>query len=137
MSGTATERVLSDFEGRWTFERVVEHAGGDRAKVTGTATFTRVGTVLVQDEVGQMSINGARPFSATRRYLWREGLEMRFEDGRFFHIVPASGGTAEHWCDPDHYAVRYDFSLWPNWTAVWTVRGPHKNYRMVTRYFRA
>ena len=137
MSPTATGRTLSDFEGVWMFDRVVEHASGDRATVTGRATFTCDGAGLVQEEVGRMSLNGAPPLCATRRYLWRAGLQVCFEDGRDFHTVPAEGGTAEHWCDPDHYTVQYEFGSWPDWTATWTVQGPNKDYRMVTRYTRA
>ncbi len=133
---TRPSRMLADFLGAWRFERSVAHAGGDTARVTGRATFTADAQGLVMDEVGQMSLNGAPPITATRRYLWRAGLHVLFEDGRPFHTVPPSGGTAQHWCDPDSYTVSYDFADWPDWTAAWQVSGPRKDYRMVTRYTR-
>lgn len=136
-AATGAPRTLSDFEGAWLFDRTIRHAGGDRAVVTGRATFTRDAEGLVQEEVGQMSLNGAPPLTATRRYLWRPGLEVTFEDGRAFHAVPAMGGQAEHWCAPDAYLVTYDFSAWPDWTATWQATGPRKDYLMVTRYVRA
>jgi hypothetical protein len=127
-------RTLSDFLGRWAFERAIEHADGSRATVTGRATFTPDGDGLLQEEIGQMSLGGAPPLTTTRRYLWRGGLAVRFDDGRAFHTVPPDGGRAEHWCEPDRYIVSYDFSRWPKWTTTWTVRGPRKDYRMVTHY---
>ena len=49
-----------------------------------------------------------------------------------------AGGAGDsgdrHWCDPDSYAVRYDFSRWPEWSARWRVEGPHKAYIMYSRY---
>ncbi len=139
MGPTATlpRRTLADFEGVWRFERTILHSGGDRAVVMGHASFVPVHEGLLQEEVGKMSLNGGPPLTATRRYLWRAGLAVCFDDGQPFHAVPPQGGTAEHWCDPDHYTVIYDFASWPDWTATWQVRGPRKDYTMVTRYTRA
>ena len=73
---------------------------------------------------------------AERRYLWREDLTVWFEDGRFFHQVPAEGGETGHWCDPDQYDVTYHFNDWPDFQVVWRVKGPAKDYRMVSHYTR-
>jgi hypothetical protein len=59
-----------------------------------------------------------------------------FADGRPFHAFDpgAARPEAAHDCPPDLYRVRYDFSDWPDWQAAWEVRGPRKDYRMVSRY---
>jgi hypothetical protein len=81
--------------------------------------------------------------TAERCYVWREGedgsVEVRFEDGRFFHSFAPNepAPTARHDCPPDHYEVRYDFYAWPHWRACWRVRGPRKDYEMVSWFRRA
>jgi len=129
-----TARTLQDFAGTWTFERSVRHANGDRARAHGSAVLSPAGKMLIYVETGQMSLNDSAPMTTTRRYIWREGLEVQFEDGRAFHTIPAMGGTAEHWCDPDQYSVHYNFAKWPEWSAIWSVKGPRKAYAMTTQY---
>lgn len=128
--------ALDLFEGAWVFDRVVTHASGDRATVTGRAVFSPCEDGLRYDETGEMSLNGGPALTATRRYVWTAGGEVLFEDGRPFHALPAPGQEAEHWCDPDLYRVRYDFADWPRWSAEWQVSGPRKDYRMRTTYAR-
>ena len=127
-------RRLEYFEGAWAFERRITHADGQEALVSGRAVWTRDGDGLVCEETGEMRIAGAAPMQVARRYRWAEGLRVHFEDGRFFHAVPPEGGEASHWCDPDQYDGSYDFSRWPAFSVTWAVRGPRKDYRMVTTY---
>ena len=129
-------RRLEDFEGAWAFTRRVSHAGGQEAAVTGRAVWSRAGTGLALVETGEMHLPGAAPMQVERRYRWGADLAVFFEDGRFFHQIPPKGGGASHWCDPDRYDGSYDFSRWPDFTVTWCVRGPRKDYRMVTRYTR-
>jgi hypothetical protein len=128
-------RVLEDFLGRWDITREISHGDGTRAKFTGTALWQPTAEGARQVERGTLVANG-QSFSAERQYLWR-GLDVYFEDGRFFHSVPPEGGHAAHWCDPDQYDVHYDFAHWPNWTARWQVSGPRKDYTMVSRFSRS
>ncbi len=130
-----TERVLADFEGAWKIERVITPEVGASARFSGSATWTAQSDDLAYAEVGTLYIDGAAPMQAERRYLWTPGLHVYFDDGRFFHTVPAAGGEASHWCDPDSYHVSYDFSDWPDFRATWTVEGPRKSYVM-TNHFR-
>ena len=125
---------LKDFQGRWRFERQIDHADGDPATVTGRAVFTPVDEGLRYDETGELRLNDGPPMTATRSYLWHEGGVVLFEDGRDFHIIPDTHATATHLCGDDTYVVRYDFSAWPNWTSQWTVTGPKKSYVMITTY---
>lgn len=129
-------RRLQDFEGRWNFRREIMQADGTSAGVAGEAVWLPRGACLLQQERGEMRLQGHAPLQAERRYLWEEGLVVRFEDGRYFHRVPPAGGETAHWCDPDQYDGSYDFSGWPAFTVVWRVHGPRKDYRMVTLYRR-
>ncbi|MCE8419963.1 DUF6314 family protein [Rhodovulum sulfidophilum] len=135
---------LEDFEGSWRLERRIDdRLTGQVLRLTGRAVFTPdgddPGAGLVYDETGRLEIPGQAPAVATRRYLWRarqaEGLEVFFEDGRFFHLIaPGARPEARHDCTPDLYRVRYDFSAWPCWSSFWEVRGPRKNYAMESGY---
>ncbi|MEC3861670.1 DUF6314 family protein [Mesobacterium sp. TK19101] len=126
---------LADFEGRWRLERVIEDRLGGPARFSGEAAFVPDGIGLVYEERGWLDAPAGR-FQAERRYLWREdgqGIVVCFDDGRFFHRI---GAEAAHWCEADDYRVRYDFSGWPVWRAVWRVTGPRKDYLMDSVYRR-
>ncbi|MBV2361252.1 trigger factor [Thalassococcus sp. CAU 1522] len=127
---------LSDFLGTWTLSRDLDHADGTRARFDGRAVWTAQEDGALYVETGTLTLAMGGAFAAERRYLWDADLGVWFDDGRFFHTVPRGGGTARHWCDPDQYDVAYDFATWPDWTAVWTVKGPRKDYRSTTRYRR-
>ncbi|MGK7754529.1 MULTISPECIES: DUF6314 family protein [unclassified Roseovarius] len=128
---------LAEFEGKWRLERDVVHAGAPPARFEGTASFMPDDGGLSYRETGVLTVAGQAPMRAERGYLWRVGvgggIDVLFEDARFFHSITDSA-EARHWCDPDMYHVAYDFTLWPEWTATWAVRGPRKAYRMVSRY---
>jgi len=92
----------------------------------------------MQVESGTLEVNQQR-FEARQSYIWtviNDRLDVLFADQRPFHSVPmgVAKPKAEHFCTPDMYNVRYDFSAWPNWTSSWTVRGPRKNYVMTSSY---
>ena len=133
---------LSAFEGVWRLDRRIAHSGGQGdARLSGVARFLRSGQTLIQEETGILSIDGiAGPgMQAERRYLWRAEagrIEISFEDGRPFHSFPlgVADPEAKHLCSPDRYAVQYDFSLWPEWTSVWRVTGPRKDYVMTSHF---
>ncbi|WP_301182904.1 DUF6314 family protein [Roseovarius sp. PS-C2] len=129
-------RVLADFEGRWRMARRIGQANGPDARLEGEACWSPVAEGLLCEERGVLSVEGQLPLAAHRRYLWRSDLSVWFDDGRYFHQVPGQGGPCGHWCDPDQYDGVYDFSRWPVWRCTWQVRGPRKDYRMVTEYRR-
>ncbi|MHA6262219.1 DUF6314 family protein [Arenibacterium sp. CAU 1754] len=129
-------RSLSDFAGAWRVDRVIHHAKGPDATFAGQADWTPCTQGLRYRETGQLIIAGHAPFLAEREYLWLPDLSVLFDDGRFFHRVPAAGGEAHHWCDPDDYVVSYDFGGWPGFTTRWQVRGPRKDYVMTATYAR-
>ena len=132
-----TDHVLADFAGNWTVARTIVPDEGAHAQFDGTAVWQPQDADLLYTETGTLRIAGAAPMQAERRYVWTADLHVFFDDGRFFHSVPPSGGATEHWCDPDHYKVVYDFSEWPAFQTRWRVDGPRKAYEMVTRYRRS
>ena len=131
-----TERVLADFEGAWAITREIAPQTGAPAQFQGQAVWARDGDGMAYRETGTLSMPGAAPMLAERRYRWCADLSVYFEDGRFFHTVPPAGGQTRHWCDPDSYVADYDFGPWPAFVVTWTVQGPRKSYVMTSRFTR-
>ncbi|MGC9417532.1 MAG: DUF6314 family protein [Rhodovulum sp.] len=130
---------LEHFRGHWGLSRVIEDARtGGTARLEGRAVFAPEGEGLRYTEEGVLRIEGHAPLTATRAYLWRPatgGIELFFEDGRFFHAIgPGVHPQALHDCPPDRYEVAYDFAAWPRWSSRWRVTGPRKDYVMTSRY---
>jgi Family of unknown function (DUF6314) len=131
---------IEAFRGHWTLTRAIEDVRGGRAgHFEGEATFAPGVGGLAYSERGTMTLDGIGAFAAERRYLWVDGgaaIEVRFEDGRFFHrfLADEPRPAAVHDCGADQYRVRYDFARWPRWRAEWRVRGPAKDYGIVSEY---
>ncbi len=132
--------LLAALEGRWHLSREIDdrHAGTG-SRFEGTAAFERAPGGLVYTETGELRLAGQPPLRAERSYLWQacDGrVVIRFGDGRPFHDFDprAAAPAARHECPPDLYRVVYDFARWPGWRVVWEVRGPRKDYAMVSRY---
>ncbi len=129
-------RVLAEFEGVWRIAREIVPDRGPPAHFEGQGVWAPAAGGLDYAERGMLNMAGAAPMVAERRYFWGNDLSVYFDDGRFFHKVPAAGGEAAHWCDPDQYHVRYDFGAWPRFDVIWRVVGPRKSYRMTSRFSR-
>lgn len=130
-------RQLADFEGSWSLYRRITPQHGPGAIFEGTAVWSPVKDGLDYVEQGIMQLEGQPAMQAERRYLWSDDLSVFFEDGRFFHAVPAQGGETDHWCDPDMYKGSYDFTQWPQFEVKWRVTGPRKDYLSQTLYTRS
>ncbi len=126
---------LADFLGEWALSRQIVQAGGSEGHFQGRAVWRPEGPGALYCEEGELRLPQGT-FRAERRYRWDVELNVFFEDGRYFHAVPAAGGQTGHWCDPDQYDVCYDFQDWPEWTCKWQVSGPRKDYSMLSRYQR-
>jgi len=139
LSGLPSLAVL---EGRWMLTRDIVHSDGSKDAFEGEATFHRSGPRLIQYENGWLtSDRSAAPMKATRRYVWSASgnrVDVAFEDMRPFHSLPLGSATpgTTYLCPPDRYEVSYDFREFPNWSTVWVVEGPRKNYRMTSRFRR-
>ena len=131
-----TDRVLADFAGDWMIERTISPKSGPVARFDGMARWAPSAQGLDYTEQGTLHVEGAAPMQAERAYIWRPDLSVYFDDGRFFHKVPTQGGRTQHFCDPDTYSGAYDFSDWPQFTVSWDVRGPRKDYRMISLFRR-
>lgn len=129
-----TERRLADFLGRWVIAREIIPAEGPGASFSGHGEWRPFSGGAEYIETGVLHLQGAAPMTAERRYIWGADLSVRFEDGRPFHDVPPGGGQASHFCDPDTYVVQYDFADWPAFVVRYDVKGPRKDYVMISRY---
>ena len=129
---------LSDFEGGWRLARRIEDArAGLAGRLEGQAVFRPGDGGLILTETGVLRYGTGPPMQAERRYLWRAeagGIAVFFDDGRPFHRFSPAAPEARHDCAPDLYHVRYDFSDWPRWRAVWHVTGPRKEYVITSDY---
>lgn len=126
---------LKAFLGEWRLSREIVQGDGMRGGFEGVASWELEGEGALYVERGTLDF-GAGRFAAERRYRWGADLAVYFEDGRLFHHVPEAGGEVHHWCAPDRYDGVYDFTGWPEWQVRWNVRGPRKDYSMVSRYCR-
>ena len=143
---------LGAFAGGWHIARRIEDARGPDGSFAGQALFTPDAAGLTYTETGILRL-GDTAFQADRRYLWRPDpppeavpdtaapaparIAVLFADGRPFHSFDLGPtASAHHGCDPDSYAVTYDFTDWPCWTSRWQVTGPRKDYVMTTQYRR-
>jgi len=134
---------LQDFKGRWHLSRRInDSTAGGTGLFEGIATLRPDGQGMIYEEAGELRLEGVSGMKATRRYLWREGesglVEVFFDDGRDFHRFDPEGGVVSAWhdCPPDLYEVSYNFTRWPEWQATWRVKGPRKDYTMITDYRR-
>ena len=137
--------ILHSLIGAWTIERRVD----DAATLTGSATFERsAANEAVYHEQGTLRLSTGYEASAERRYIYRQspnGLAVFFDERppRLFHAVAlvrgAGGcleGAAEHACGDDLYLTDYKFDSGADFRICHRVRGPRKDYTMVTVYRR-
>lgn len=131
------------FAGRWALKRDIFNVDAEwLGHLDGHATFRPVDTGLHYLEEGTLEFAGLSATRATRAYRWHfpgaGQIDVRFDDDRPFHTFTYCDGRAHarHFCDPDDYAVTYDFSRWPTWRSEWRVEGPRKDYRMVSIFTR-
>lgn len=133
--------VFSALAGTWELSRTI-----GEWKFRGSAVFSARGPdELRYEENGTLTKPGNADIPASRRYIYRyeAGRIVIYFDGRpvrIFEILDlkrAPDGTwearAEHACDPDHYASRYAFGIGTLLIAH-VVRGPRKDYEMVSNY---
>lgn len=140
--------LLAGLVGRWTFDRVIAAEG---ASMIGEASFTPEpdGRVLYQER-GVLTLRDGRTGDAHRRYRFgREGdaVVIDFADGfdagrRFVSLrfAPDASGwltaRALHPCGPDMYDVLYRLDPPDAYETDVVLKGPRKDYRIVTRFRR-
>jgi hypothetical protein len=140
--GTPAE-VLSRLSGTWHFERSIEGHGS----MKGVATFTpaRSGELAYREE-GDLQLESGGEVRAQREYFYRQrgdGFAVFFKETppRLFHEVHLGGvagvlkGSVDHMCGQDHYLSTYEFQPGARFVIRHVVRGPRKDYTIVTSYF--
>lgn len=156
-TGSATEpglpgrdpvRQLAWFAGCWQFDRQITE-GSAVHQVTGTAEFTDTaakiaGSLYSLDflESGELRLAESEEAMPVERRLTHhaaaDGIDVRFADGGHYLTLDLSGGdsTANHPCKADDYLITVTIDDQDNWTELWQVTGPTKDYSAVTRYRR-
>jgi len=133
---------IADFEGRWRIARRIEDQWMSTTGLfEGVARFTADGQGLSYREVGELRLPQEAPMAASRNFLWREdgdGIAVFYADGAPFHRIAGDAPVVQAWhaCGQDDYEVSYNFTRWPDWRAIWRVRGPRKDYVSITDYTR-
>ena len=129
--------------GSWRiFRRIDDRLCGTTGRLSGAATFVSAPVGLLYEERGRLAL-GAYRGEADRSYTfvltgpWT--AEVRFADGRLFHLLDLSNGFAavSHDCVPDRYDGLYRVDTPDRWTQAWCINGPRKQARLVTVYSRA
>lgn len=135
--------LAAHFAGEWRLDREILTAAGEPVgEVTGTATFTEEGGVLVYREVGEMRLGAyTGPVTRTLHYRLAEPgrADVHFDHGGFFHELDLRAGCWEtdHPCRADLYHGSYRVLDARRWRQEWAVRGPAKDHLIVTRFSRA
>jgi len=137
----SAKEVFSALAGTWDLSRTI-----GEWKFHGSAVFCAQGeNELRYDESGILSKPGTADIAAFRRYIYRYEMDrvvIYFDERpeRVFEVLDlkrASSGNwearAEHLCPPDHYVSHYSFGR-ETMLITHAVRGPRKDYEMVTNY---
>jgi hypothetical protein len=133
--------VFSALAGTWELSRTV-----GEWNFRGRAVFrAQAPNELRYEENGILAKPDNADIQASRRYIYRceaDRIVVYFDERptRIFEILDpkrAPNGTweaeGEHACPPDHYVSRYAFGI-GRLLIAHVVRGPRKNYEMVSNY---
>jgi hypothetical protein len=129
--------------GRWELDRlVVDRAAAMSGGLQGHASFTSVPGGLLYKERGTLTLGQHRgPAEQTYLFEFPESdaqATVHFRDGHLFHSLDLRDGQdrARHECDPDFYEGLFIAISPTAWQSEWKVRGPRKDYDLVTTYTR-
>ena len=135
--------ALAFLAGTWRIERrITDHALGVGGSFTGLARWVPSAGELAYAEQGELSFNGHRgPASRSLIYRGRPDgtADVLFADGRYFyHLDPAPGRwQARHDCGRDVYELSARRLGAGSFEERWRVRGPGKDYEIMTTLVRA
>lgn len=141
------QNLLGYLRGPWLFERkVFDSARDQEVTASGTANFIdelmNGQPGLRYREDGELDIDGVK-VQTEREYIYgflADGgvAEVRFADGRFFHVLDLSKGMVrvEHQCGDDHYQGLFRVLTDDAWLSVWRVDGPRKSQVITTHFIR-
>jgi hypothetical protein len=164
-AGPVVPDALGFLHCRWRLDRrLVDHATACSGTFSGTAQFAPLAAamittvssrdvprngsdhggaaVLSYHEQGELRFRGHRG-SASRSLIYRgrpDGTaDVFFADGREFYLLDPRSGRwrGEHQCGADHYAVAGQVLGSGSFEERWRVRGPDKDYEIMTTLVRA
>jgi hypothetical protein len=139
--------LLGYLRGAWAFERkVFDSLRDETATATGQARFNdelmNGEPGLRYREEGELDL-GDITLHTEREYIYgflaNGGVaEVRFPDGRFFHVLDLSKGMVrvEHQCGDDQYQGLFRVLTDKAWLSVWRVTGPRKSQVITTHFIR-
>ncbi len=128
--------------GSWALWRAIEiHTTGERAHLAGRAVWepdaTRPSRLLYR-EWGELTMAEHRgPASRSYRFeLAGEGVDVHFDDGRYFYSFDLTEGRAEivHVCGNDRYRGTLVAHSPTELEQTWRVEGPSKDYTSTTTF---
>lgn len=138
--------LLEYLRGPWMFERkVFDMHTGKEVTARGVANFLdelmngKPGLRYRED--GELDLGGM-VLQTEREYIYgfpADSLaEVRFADGRFFHVLDLSKGIVrvDHACGDDRYQGLFRALTEIAWLSVWRVDGPRKSQVITTHYIR-
>ena len=137
--------ILNYFSGHWQIRRHIS----DQPEMRGDAEFRASpgagGQLHYVERLSWAGPNG-QPIQAQRAYTYRRtdtGLAIDFADGvnpgalfLAFDFEQASELTSHHLCIADHYDGRFVFHSMDSFELSFQVVGPHKDYRINSRFQR-
>ena len=128
--------------GAWQLRRTItDHRQQRTGRLTGTARFVGSGGEIMWAESGRL-VMGAHDGEAWQHYTLRRkadgGAAILFPDGRAFFDLPSAQTrvSVAHECPPDRYDGTLSVQDSDHWQLQWRVRGPRKDYAMVSDYYR-
>ena len=122
-------------QGKWTFKRQIDDRHSN-TKMSATGTLTVDNTLWAE----QGDLNGTK-FTQNYGLVFNDkgGITVNFPDGRLFYTLKnlEENQTIDHLCGNDHYQGAYTYQTQTQFTLIWHVKGPKKDYTMTTEYSRA
>ena len=129
------------FQGDWRFERQVTGLFSENAFLKGRAVFMDLPKSIQRsyEEQGAYEQQG-QEVSFQNSYLYDvpspQCCRVLFPDGRLFYELSQNVQGLQHLCGEDHYEGNFEAVSQDLWTLSWYVKGPRKDYEIVTSYIR-
>lgn len=125
----------SFLHGNWTLTRHIDDRHSN-TRMTATGTLTVDNTLWAEQGI----LDGNK-FTQNYGLVFdnKGGLTVNFPDGRLFYTLEnqTQPQTIDHRCGNDHYQGEYTVQSQTQFTQIWKVKGPKKEYTMITEYSRS
>jgi len=110
--------------------------------LVGTCSFTDQEDYLYSQEDGVMTLgNHSGTAHRAYRYYFDQASIARITHGDNAPFVTVDlthgAGSARHHCGDDLYTGNFSIESDTEWRQEWTVMGPSKDYKLISRYLRS